>query len=491
MIPVFDLSFIPVEELDDIDPVERLRSRTRVRVSDLDKNEKDFLLPPDSKSWFTAVVNCSPNWSELDFYSFVEVDDDGRQQPDIARFVSRTGGQVTKIRTWSTKNHSNCAGTQSWIMKAALQLTNLRKLSLGYLGAARSPSVFSNGPTWNILHGLHSLQLLIPYAPDLLDHISNIPGTVGLPNLLSLDFYFDERILSGKVNDRESLLRLDIKQRPTSKFTAFPNLEIFRLGGEHENLQDIFERQVPIEEEQLRLLLLGMPKLRKFGCVRLAVNMHFGQHYSSVSFTDNPVLEELDFSGLMWIPLPPLPNGIKKCKAPYTVGILRLNPKVKLNEFSQLEYIDMTGGFCRRLTNTVLLDILRRCNAKSVRTLIAGANDSVNFSGKYGRYFGDNLIQRIVKFCPNLVHLDVSYNKSFDDSCLRELLPLTSLTHLDLSGTTVTEDGVMNLLDEGTLPIRKLILDDCAYVENPLFFFDLYGVDVDFVPRVLYYEEDF
>ncbi|KAK9362041.1 hypothetical protein V1504DRAFT_53310 [Lipomyces starkeyi] len=439
--------------------------------------------------WEIVISTPDETWAELDCYFYDE--NSGTSMPDLQTLIRKAKGSTRKIRTWSTCRHTaECPDDGNWIVENAQFLNNLTALSLGYLGEPLRPDTFDDEVMWGVIYRLTSLQLSLPFAERLFDRIDAINDSVGLPNLRALDCYFDERILRNPENC--TLLRdLDLDgSRGPPEYVMFPELRSFRIGGEHIRLQHAALRQVTVCEEQLRILLSGMPKLEKFVCTGVIVRQR-PEFIPSPDcfFFYNHILEEIDLSRSTWQLPPTLPLGLKKLKLMLTTCRPSLSPPAGIIKFPRLEYINFRGlFFTPGLKNSDILNLLRACNGTKIKTLIFSALPGVDFGGS-GRYNGQSLARIIAVYCPNLEHLDISYNLTVDDDTLAELCELKHLTYLDLSGTLITYYGISMLLCNGKMNLKSLILEatllDIKSVK------DNFNVNVDHEDNLSYFQEDF
>ncbi|KAK9469925.1 hypothetical protein V1512DRAFT_257344 [Lipomyces arxii] len=89
------------------------------------------------------------------------------------------------------------------------------------------------------------------------------------------------------------------------------------------------------------------------------------------------------------------------------------------------------------LTNSALIRILSLCNKDRLTTLSLQSCLRLEF----GKYLTE-LMEQITELCPNLRWLSVSKNSSVSDADLEAVAELSGLEHLDLSGTSVTDNGL-------------------------------------------------
>ena len=79
--------------------------------------------------------------------------------------------------------------------------------------------------------------------------------------------------------------------------------------------------------------------------------------------------------------------------------------------------------------------------------------------------FDESCVLRLVENFPNLTELRLAEIQKLDDACLKLLMPLTSLTYLDISragltGQNLTDDGVVPLLQHVGQNLVTLVLNN-------------------------------
>ncbi|KAK9323139.1 hypothetical protein V1517DRAFT_109699 [Lipomyces orientalis] len=440
-------------------PVQELKRNLSSMSSSLSMTRQNSF-SRSASPWEIVISTPDETWAELDCYFYNE--NSGASMPDLQTLIRKARGSMRKVRTWSTDRHAaECPDDGNWIVENSQFLKNLTALSLGYLGEPLRPYTFSNEDLWGVIYGLASLQLSLPFAERLFDRLDAINDSVGLPNLHALDCYFDERILRNAENC--TLLRdLDLDgSRGPPEYVMFPELRSFRIGGEHLSLQDAALRQVIVCEEQLRILLSGMPKLEKFVCTGIIVRQRPEFMPSPDCFYFyNRMLEDIDLSCSTWHIPPTLPLGIKKLKLMHTTCRPSLSPPPGVIKFPRLECIDFRGHFfIPGLKNSDVLNLIRSCNGPTMKTLVLSALPGVDFA-ESGRNDGLSLTKIIAVFYPNLEHLDLSYNLTVDDDAVADLCELKHLRYLDLSGTFITDYGLSKLFCSGKLSLKSLILEN-------------------------------
>ncbi|KAK9235086.1 hypothetical protein V1525DRAFT_348996 [Lipomyces kononenkoae] len=408
--------------------------------------------------WEIVISTPNGTWAELDCY-FYDENSGNTSMPDLQTLIRKAKGRTKKIRTWSTYRHTaDCPDDGNWIVENAQFLNNLTALSLGYLGEPLRADTFNDDVVWGVIYRLTSLQLSLPFTERLFERIDAINDSVALPNLRLLDCYYDECIL-GSTENCAMLLELDLDgSRGPPDYVMFPELRSFRIGSKNISHQDAAVKQVTVCDEQLRILLSGMPKLEKFGCSGMVVQQRPEIMPSpDCFFFYNHMLEEIDLSGSTWHHLPTLPLGLKSLNLMLTTCRPSLSPPVGIMKFPRLEYIHFRGhGFTPGLKNSDVLNLFRVCNGPTITTLILSALPGIDFAGRYN---GEPLTRIIAMYCPNLEHLDISYNVTVDDDSLSELCELKHLRYLDLSGTFITYYGLSMLFCNGKMNLESLILE--------------------------------
>ncbi|KAK9369830.1 hypothetical protein V1509DRAFT_619242 [Lipomyces kononenkoae] len=411
--------------------------------------------------WEIVISTPNETWAELDCYFYNE--HVCSSMPDLQTLIRKAKGRTRKIRTWSTCRHTvECPDDGNWIVENAQFLNNLTALSLGYLGERLCTDTFKDDIMWGVIYRLESIQLSLPFAERLFERIDSINDSVALPNLRALDCYYDERTFQSPQNgamQRELDFALDLDGfRGPPDYVMFPELRSFRIGGVNISHQHAALGQVTICEEQLRILLSGMPKLQKFVCSGIVVRQRPEFMTSSDCFLFyNHLLEEIDLSRSTWHHLPTLPLGLKTLNLMLTTCRPSLSPPAGIMKFPRLEYINFRGHvFTPGLKNSDLLNLFRVCNGPTITTLIFSDLPGVDFAARYG---GQSLTRIITMHCPNLEHLDISYNATVDDDSLAELCELKNLRYLDLSGTFITYYGLSMLFCNGKVNLESLILE--------------------------------
>ncbi|KAJ8102279.1 hypothetical protein POJ06DRAFT_249254 [Lipomyces tetrasporus] len=277
-------------------------------------------------------------------------------------------------------------------------------------------------------------------------------------------------------SDYEARRRLEVPHwlygAPKSEsLIAFPELLEFRIGG----IPKGHEREQDLDQYCLDIIPTWMPKLEVLTCK--GVNIRPSRYprrdfVHRVDMRRSRNLVELDFSYTkMWIVpfIPPtcrrlvlrgagfgavdlsnsMLNGPDLGPAADAVSAHGLE---KIHEqYKGIEVLDMSS--CGAvLTNNLLIGLLTLCNKDKLTTLILQSCLRLEF----GKYLSE-LMEHIVLLCPNLRCLKLSKNSSVSDGDVAAIADLPYLEYLDLSGTSVTDNGLREFLNLKKSNLKTLV----------------------------------
>ncbi|KAK9311040.1 hypothetical protein V1524DRAFT_109908 [Lipomyces starkeyi] len=277
-------------------------------------------------------------------------------------------------------------------------------------------------------------------------------------------------------SDYEARRRLEVPHwlygAPKSEtLVAFPELLEFRIGG----IPKGSEREQDVDQYCLNIIPTWMPKLKVLTCK--GVNIRPSQYprrdfVHRIDMRRSRNLVELDFSFTkMWI-LPFIPPNCRRLVlrgagfGAVDLSNSMLNgPDIALaaddstdyglekihQQYKGIEVLDMSS--CGSvLTNSQLIGILSLCNKNKLTTLILQSCLRLEF----GNYMSE-LMEQIVLLCPNLRCLKLSKNKSVSDGDLAAIADLPYLEYLDVSGTSVSDNGLRELFNLKESKLATLI----------------------------------
>ncbi|KAK9361858.1 hypothetical protein V1504DRAFT_60938 [Lipomyces starkeyi] len=277
-------------------------------------------------------------------------------------------------------------------------------------------------------------------------------------------------------SDYEARRRLEVPHwlygAPKSEtLVAFPELLEFRIGG----IPRGSEREQDVDQYCLNIIPTWMPKLKVLTCK--GVNIRPSQYprrdfVHRIDMRRSRNLVELDFSFTKMCILPFIPPNCRRLVlrgagfGAVDLSNSMLNgPDVALaaddstdyglekihEQYKGIEVLDMSS--CGSvLTNSQLIGILSLCNKNKLTTLILQSCLRLEF----GSYMSE-LMEQIVLLCPNLRCLKLSKNKSVSDGDLAAIADLPYLEYLDVSGTSVSDNGLRELFNLKEAKLKTLI----------------------------------
>ncbi|KAK9378014.1 uncharacterized protein V2V93DRAFT_144280 [Kockiozyma suomiensis] len=267
------------------------------------------------------------------------------------------------------------------------------------------------------------------------------------------------------------------------EFTAFPELLEFRIGDYSSN-GNITVKEQELDQDCLDVIPAWMPKLEVLSCCGVSIRpRRFPERRDYVHRIDlrravNLRVLDLSYTKTWIMPFVP-PSCRKLILRGAGFGAVDLSNSV-LNGadvdaatearqtaglpgvgsmFRGLEVLDLSGSGAV-LTNSALVNILTLCDGGRLHTLELQSCLRLEF----GKHWSE-LMEQIVESCPNLQRLNVSKNSSVGDGDLVAVGELDNLQYLDLSGTSVSDNGLRSLVQpDGAL--RTVVVGSCPDVSR-------------------------